>query len=84
MVVAVAAAVAAAGTAAGSASVHDLAKRSGQHERHERQDHRACSCRQGRPAAVEQQKTDSGEEHPEESLVYLRSIGTVVAPWLLS
>lgn len=81
--VAVAVAVVAAGTVVGSVSVHDLAKRSGPHERHEQQGHHACSCRQGRLAAVEQQKTGSEEEQPG-SLVRLHSTGTVVAPWLLS
>lgn len=79
----VAVAVVAAGTVVESVSVHDLAKRSGPHERHEQQGHHACSCQQGRLGAVEQQKTGSEEEHPG-SLVRLHSTETVVAPWLLS
>lgn len=83
VVVAVAVGVVAAGTVAGSVSVHGLVMRSGPHERHEQQGHHACSCRQGRLAAVEQQKTGSEEERPG-FLVHLHLTETVVAPLSLS
>jgi len=82
VVAAVAVAVVAAGSVVGSVSVHDLARQSGPHERHEQQGHHAYSCRRGHLVAVEQQKIDSAEERPG-SLVHLHLTGMVVAPWLL-
>lgn len=74
-------AIAAAGmTVVGCVLNRGPAEQSGQHEQHERQDHHACSCQQGRPQTAEQLRIGFEGEHWKAYPVFLHWMSTPVFP----